>query len=259
VTTAPNPFTGSNAALAKVLYDELAARLGELPPEIVAAREHLDRVQALRPAGAPGGDITDAYLAEDPTRAHELAVVKGTYAALTTGWQTAVTRLGRRLMNVIEANSLELIDRLGERANPLIGKIHSAAALPADVTDLVRAGRPKDAQLVAGLSYTVTELRALYKLRSKITRGADYGASAGYSCDTYSNPHEIVQAVMSANRNMPVAELIVANVRQGARLWFPNPTEAHARARELAAENAGETAATERSKSTHRTRIRVSA
>lgn len=77
---------------------------------------------------------------------------------------------------------------------------------------------------------------ALYDLRDKLTRGAEYGQGLGADCRRFKNPRAVATANNLHAPPTTPADAIMRGVRAGGELWFPLPAEAEAVARPIGAE-----------------------
>lgn len=197
----------------------------KLPTEVTKSLAALDTVEGMRPEPVTREDITAAYLAADAAEADRLALLIGGHDLVRSAWDEARIKAGGRVLATFTANGDNLTRALARKAGPLIDEVVKAAALDTrDLSALIRDGRTKDAEVAARLDVTAADLAGLYALRSKVTKGAEYGAG-GYDCSMWRDPRPVLMANAGAAAATTAAAAYLRGLRAGGQLWFPTPGE----------------------------------
>lgn len=206
----------------------------ELPGEVIAAFGEYDRVVAETPAPAGVDDLHDAILAgagADAINGQLLADIGADKLRLAYTRAT-ITAAARAMGAIFDAHDV-IFEQVRDRAGKLIEQIERAAAITEPLSELVRAGRHDDAQVLVNLEVTAAALEALYDLRN-VYLADNEGVRVGWhDASVWSDP--TAEAGHRVATDSP-GERLVRGVRAGATLWFPSQAEALAAAEQLNAE-----------------------
>jgi hypothetical protein len=189
----------------------------KLPQPIADTFDNLERVTALAPAAIDPVELPTA-IADGATPAQIVTLLAD--EAARPRYQQAVVQAvdiaGRRVLSEIRRAADDLHEQLRKQADELIGKIEATAALgDVPISALLRAGRTKDAGLVADLDLNIETLQRLWQIRSlNVWHGAIFTVNAT-DCSSFRDPR--VQCIRDGLLN---------GIRAGAQLWYPTPSEA---------------------------------
>lgn len=222
---------------ARKTANELRALGVVIPKEVRDTLDQLDRIDALRPPVPEQGDLEAAYMeCADAETITAVAVDLATHAARLNAWTEARIKTGQRALAALTGNGDTITAALAKLAAPLIEKLNDAASLDTlDTTALIRAGRTADAEAAARVDIVAGDLEHLYRLRDKITRGAEYGVDR-IDCRRWKDPRPVADALSGRARTAVAAEAFLAGIKAGGELWFPLPAEAQAAAQPIAKE-----------------------
>lgn len=212
------------------------------PAEITDALARLEQIETRRPEPVETADLIDAYVrqATDKQLTERLLSNIG-HAALSEAWREARIKTAQEALAALPSHGDDLTRELAALAVPLIATVTQTARIDThDLQALMRAQRVDEAHLVTAYPTRCAELQNLYRLRDRVTKGADYGndpalaRAAGYtgaSCAVWRDP----RAVRNQGANVGW-EVWRDSIRAGGELWFPLPDEAAAQARKIVAE-----------------------
>lgn len=210
---------------ARKLASDLTALDIEIPADVADTLASLDALEARKPQPTTPDDLAKAYVdgssdkAVDTLLAWHLAD-----NARANAWREARVRIAGRALSQLAFHHADLIDRLAEKAAPLIANLERAAEIGSvDVAALIRAGRTEDADVIAHLELTAGDLANLYNIRTRITVGAEYGG-----CGVWRDPRHV-----KVIPNGTQSDYYLAGIKAGAELWFPQPHEAEAQGRKV--------------------------
>lgn len=207
------------------------AELGiTLPKTVIDARDALTKIEKAAPKPPAPGALAQAILdgaSEDEQL--RIAMIELTLNTRREGYSRARAAAAEAVFEAIRASKDEVHQSLSKLATAAIEKLRKTA----DVHDvpleaLVRAGRHKDAELIASANVVERQLEALYRLRQDLLWPAD---------------RWLVQPVDRWFHPDHAGHGFIEGLRVGGRLWFPTFEEAAARAGDLQAQRqANETA-----------------
>lgn len=200
-----------------------------LPAEVVDAVKAAEKHETRKPTPVGRVDIIDAYLdGKTDKQIGTLATEAAAYDHLTHAWTAARDKHAGRVESAILGNSAAILPQLADLAAPLIADLKRLAALPTtDTAALIRAGATADAEVAARAEITAGELAALYGLRGRVAKHADYGAaSVGIDCSVWREPGNV-------REQNGTLDTFLDGIRREGGLWFPMPEEARRRAAEL--------------------------
>lgn len=226
---------------ARKLVEDLAAVGVAIPDEITAALAHLQAVDDLRPPFVDLVGVTDAYLSADRKRIAAALDEHVKSTAAGNAWREARIKAAQTALAAITSNGDTITRALAELAAPLIRTVTDTAQIDThDTGALIRAGRTDEAHAAARYDIDAGELSALYALRGKVTRGAEYGRD-GVVCATWRDPRPVDEANRGKVPPKTPAETFRRGVLAGGVLWFPTPGEAEDAAAAIAAKVRAET------------------
>lgn len=202
-----------------------------VPSDAADVLARLDALDAARPAAPEWDDLIDAFVtgAKNTT---ELSTARIIATDLTNAHAEARIRVAQRALQAFTANGDALTLDLRKVAEPLIAKVTDAARLDSlEVADLIRSGRTADADAAAHYEMHAADLAALYALRDRVTRGADY-----MGCGLWKDPRPVTAANELHTTPKTPAEAYRRGIRAGGELWFPTPAEAQTEGARIATE-----------------------
>lgn len=127
--------------------------------------------------------------------------------------------LGGRVLTAILDDRDRLHRELADRADTLIDKLHRAADITDNITDLVRAQRTDDAALVATIEPDAEQLRQLYYVRDTyLTPPTAQWSTGWWSCQHWAAPWSVEHPGAHDDTLWGTWR---ATIRAGGTLWFP--------------------------------------
>jgi hypothetical protein len=227
--------------LRKLARDLNAAGI-DCPAEVTEALDNLDRLDKIKPRFVAVADLIDDYASGATAKKIDSDTVLALgYAFQKEAWDQARIKVAQDALAALPSHGDALTTQLAELAAPLIETVTRTARIDThDVDALVRAGRVDEATLVASYNTRCAELGNLYELRSRVTKGADYGSTGalsravGYanaSCSVWRDPR-----VLKNNADGARGDVWRSAIQAGGEMWFPLPGEAAARSSEISAE-----------------------
>lgn len=226
---------------ARKTADQLRALGITIPKDVRTLLDRLDQLDADRPPVLTQTDLEQAYITgASPAEVARIAADLTTHSARSNAWTEARIKVGQQALAAFTANGDDLTKALAKLAAPLIERMVDAAALDTlDTTALIRAGRSAEAEVAARVDIVAGDLEHLYRLRDRITKGAEYGAS-GIDCRRWMDPRKARTADALRTPPATATDAFLRGIRADAGLWFPTPGEAQAQAAPLAAEERAE-------------------
>lgn len=209
-----NAFNASEAARA---FHQLGI---ELSPEANDLVKRLQTLRANKPEPAPHDAVAllIADSAKDAVIDQAIAFHVGQNHRIQQHAR-AENILGARILAAILDDRDRLHNQLKAQAEPIIERLHRAADITDNITDLVRAQRTDDAALVATIEPDAESLRQLYFLRDRYTTPPTAQWSTGFwSCQHWQNPWDIEHP---AAHDDTLWGTYRSSIRAGGQLWFP--------------------------------------
>lgn len=223
----PLDLAGYEALSAARAFDQFGI---DLPDD---AQRWVQRLQDLRenpPQQAPHNHV--ATLIADAAKASEIDKAIAYQAGQAHRIQQhafSQNIVGARALESILADRDRLHDEIAITADEAIDRLHQAAALTENITDLTRQRRTDEAHLLACAASDAEDLRAAYYLRDHyLTPTGAKWETGWWSCAQVRNPWDVKHPNPEDSTQWAIWR---ATIRSGGQLWFPTWEQATAESR----------------------------